>query len=413
MNVRIIYLALIAAMLPAIGDAQQPTPPVTATDTAAIAAAPPEPAPMPPPPSLIVRRENVLARYGFARKEKRLMVPNAGVGRVWKTTISRAGAESLRFHFVVETPAPNWIVQISRFVEGDDVVAWTYSSRDADSEFWSDEIPGSRARIELLSWDPGSPVRIRLVETFPKVDVSAPLSITEPDTRWLVSSLPPDAPANVKAKWPDIQNMAKAVARIRFIGDDGIGYFCTGFMVSKDLMLTNDHCMKSKSEIRSALLDFDYLATVGTPRTEQISKEVARSENLDYALYRLKRKVDVAPLRLAAANAPAVGDKQQLLIIEHPAGEPKQVSFLDCIVRGTDVVGVAPGEMSDFGHRCDTLGGSSGSPVLDGLGSGQVAGLHHFGFTPGVTDPVNQAVRIQLIRNDLAAKNPAVAAEIP
>ena len=28
-------------------------------------------------------------------------------------------------------------------------------------------------------------------------------------------------------------------------------------------------------------------------------------------------------------------------------------------------VGVLPGEPTDFGHLCDTLGGSSGSPVLD------------------------------------------------
>ncbi len=49
-------------------------------------------------------------------------------------------------------------------------------------------------------------------------------------------------------------------------------------------------------------------------------------------------------------------------------------------------------DKTDFEHRCDTLGGSSGSPVLD-RASLNVVGLHHLGFLEGDT-PVNRAVLI-------------------
>ena len=82
-------------------------------------------------------------------------------------------------------------------------------------------------------------------------------------------------------------------------------------------------------------------------------------------------------------------------MIEHPAGESKQVSRVDCKVQGVDLIGRST-DKTDFGHTCDTLGGSSGSPVLDPAHL-EVVGLHHLAVTTaGVV--VNQAVNINLIK---------------
>jgi hypothetical protein len=119
-----------------------------------------------------------------------------------------------------------------------------------------------------------------------------------------------------------------------------------------------------------------------------------------------------------------------LVIVQHPSGEPKQASIADCQLSGPDRVpvppggtcvygnlpgvnrvGVTPGDKTDFGHLCDTKGGSSGSPVAD-WDTGLVVGLHHFGFLDGSADPVNQAVVHTRILQDILRQDKAAHAEI-
>ena len=57
---------------------------------------------------------------------------------------------------------------------------------------------------------------------------------------------------------------------------------------------------------------------------------------------------------------------------------------------------------TDFSHLCDTMGGSSGSPVLSRR-SLEVIGLHHLGIDLADKDwrHQNRAVRMELIRTKL------------
>jgi hypothetical protein len=105
-----------------------------------------------------------------------------------------------------------------------------------------------------------------------------------------------------------------------------------------------------------------------------------------------------------------VAEGQALVIIEHPAGEHKQASIDDCKVRTASRPGVTA-RLTDFGHLCDTLGGSSGSPVLDRQ-TGRVVGLHHLGFLSNDPNPVNQAVHMGLVLEDLQRKAPGARSEI-
>ena len=84
-----------------------------------------------------------------------------------------------------------------------------------------------------------------------------------------------------------------------------------------------------------------------------------------------------------------------------------RVSIADCKVDGATVSGRA-GTPTDFGHLCDTKGGSSGSPVLH-FESRNVVGLHHLGISAGSSKPFNRASHIELV---LAAMDPEVRAEI-
>jgi len=159
--------------------------------------------------------------------------------------------------------------------------------------------------------------------------------------------------------------------------------------------------------MRSALVDFDYDSSRASPSTLRLTEIVAKDPELDFALLRLAEPSGRWPLRLESREP---SEDQALLIIQHPAGEPKQVSVLDCRVSGAQITGLTT-KLTDFGHLCDTLGGSSGSPVQD-IKSGTVIGLHHLGFRSGHADPVNQAVKIGLIIQRLRDTNPRILVEL-
>jgi len=215
---------------------------------------------------------------------------------------------------------------------------------------------------------------------------------------------PGDQTEPIYAKTGRIREWGRSVGRLQIVGADGFLYYCTAFVVSPRLMLTNAHCIDTDAEMRSALVDFDYdrrkpSATVG------FTELAAMDRALDYALLRLAEPTARTPLTLRGTP---LAEKSPLVIIEHPGGRPKRVSLVDCRVRGVSLPGLAG--MTDFGHFCDTEGGSSGSAIQD-FASGAVIGLHHLGFEQGST-PVNRGVLIGLVLADIRAKNAAAGSEI-
>jgi hypothetical protein len=210
----------------------------------------------------------------------------------------------------------------------------------------------------------------------------------------------------------EVQGLGKSTARIRFIGDNGGRYVCTGFLVSSDLLMTNEHCFSSSEEALSALVDFDF-DTAGSScdahgicKTVRVSKLLWNNFTLDNALVRLSTVPNGrAAVPLATTDSRILG--QDLIIIHHPDGQSKKVSLINCQVANKDFVEGRGGEKHDFSHLCNTVGGSSGSAVWDRK-SHQVIGIHHFGFTPGAAKPSNQGVDMGAILDDIFTHDPNV-----
>jgi serine protease len=346
---------------------------------------------------LIIERDKVFASYGVVVPKSISLFPiESQIGKVFEQVISQQGTTSLRLHFQVQSApqTPSWAVRVLDTTRAE---LWSYSSvSSTGADFWSRELPRDRVIVEIYSVQVNSPLKLAI----DKIAVSAPPVTPK-------SITPPDQRVDIESQSAETRQWGRSVARLRFIGDDGRQYLCTGFLVSSDLLLTNHHCIKSDSEMRSALVDFDYDSSAASPTTLQLRELVAKDPELDFALLRLAE----SPGRQALSLDSTEPDQDQaLLVIQHPAGLPKQVSILDCRVNGTQVNGLSS-RATDFGHLCDTLGGSSGSPV-QATASGKVIGLHHLGFRSGSDKLFNQAVKIGLIVQFLRDNNSALLGEL-
>ncbi|QIR36871.1 trypsin-like peptidase domain-containing protein [Tolypothrix sp. PCC 7910] len=157
----------------------------------------------------------------------------------------------------------------------------------------------------------------------------------------------------------------------------------TGFLVSENLLLTNNHVLPSSDLLLNSVFRFNYednFRGQAQPSQEYHVKPsglLHTNKELDYTLVQL----DGEPgqkwgwLPLLSRN---IKRRERVNIIQHPAGRPKEISFQNNFVEyvGGNVVQ----------YVTSTLNGSSGSPVFnDGW---EVVALHHAGGN--IPEPTTQ-----------------------
>ncbi|AKI02708.1 V8-like Glu-specific endopeptidase [Hoeflea sp. IMCC20628] len=206
-----------------------------------------------------------------------------------------------------------------------------------------------------------------------------------------------------------VSRVSGAVAKLSMIKNTPNGpkrYVCTGFLVDDSTLVTNEHCVADQEACANTkvIFGYEYNRIGQIPGMEQYDCLNVRTVNveLDTAVLELAGEPGKRWNSLPLADQPAQ-DGERLFIIQHPAGEPKQISDSDCTVFES----ISPGRQSrsDFAHMCDTLGGSSGSPVFNV--SGEVVGLHHWGRDiSGRYSRSNRAVRMELVRTLLSPVQP-------
>jgi V8-like Glu-specific endopeptidase len=268
-----------------------------------------------------------------------------------------------------------------------------------DGEFWTSLVPGRKAKLELVTTSDPTPIEI-LVDRYA-------YSITSAKPQATVGA---DDKIEIKDAPSEIFRLSPPIARLVIMMQRG-GAYCTGFLLTKNLLLTNQHCIQNDDEARSTVAEFKYENPNPKPSQYHVLKLEAVDKSLDYALVRVDRNPgeQFKPVDIGL-EATGIAEKMNLAVIQHPAGRPKMAAIKDCKIDGLNRMGVEQ-TGTDFGHSCDTLGGSSGSPVfaLSGL---RVVGLHHLGFREGIDLPVNQAVYLSKVLADVKDRNPVVYAEI-
>ncbi|WP_242122124.1 trypsin-like serine peptidase [Sphingomonas lacusdianchii] len=217
-----------------------------------------------------------------------------------------------------------------------------------------------------------------------------------------------------------IEALFKSVGRIEVEGHPDLEWVGTGFLVGDDVIMTNRHVATEFTSPRSdgrwgitpgmkARIDFAEELGGGTPAEVRIKALIGIHGRLDMALFRLDRSGGGAlPPRLpilSPASRPRRLAKRQVYVVGYPAWdgrrndpEPMQRLFGNIFnvkrLQPGEILGFSAGDKI-FTHDCSTLGGNSGSCVVD-LETHQVLGLH-FG---GRFREANHAVALWELQND-------------
>lgn len=187
-------------------------------------------------------------------------------------------------------------------------------------------------------------------------------------------------------------NASKAVCRIVFENGKPLG---TGFMTPGGYLFTNHHVIDSKEKAATLRAEFNFeFGLDGKLRQRTLYRFDANdfitspADALDFT--RIKVIDDQAtPLsqwgmvEFAPDAIPSIDDPVN--IIQHPAGEDKQIALNANEVLNVDGVFIQ--------YAADTLGGSSGSPVFNQ--DWKVVALHHAGVMAsvnGVETPANEGI---------------------
>jgi len=310
-----------------------------------------------------------------------------GMISVWEKDFTYPGSDYLRLHFSeIKKDADRFEIHISNR-QGKKVQVIKSDEFTDSTDIWSDLINGTLIFVEVKA--PASATfQFKIDRLVYQAVGSTPLSITLPDEREHIALY------NSNALIHKVQN---AVAKLSLVKDN-IPYVCTGFLLENGRLLTNHHCISEQQVCKNTVAIFGYQYTEQGDLLEgkQIACDsiIEADYNLDYVLLKLKDDPDDSWGRLKWADN-LLQDDEAIYIIEHPAGQPKQISIKGCKVGKAIVDGRIP--ESDFSHHCDTLGGSSGSPIFNM--DGQVVGLHHYGFGSGLYWNTNRAVRGPLIKS--------------
>jgi hypothetical protein len=207
-----------------------------------------------------------------------------------------------------------------------------------------------------------------------------------------------------------LKRVIPSVGRIEVDNNPDFTWVGTGWLIADDVVVTNRHvalefaALSITAEGRTfvfkrgwpdrntrmaARVDFRRELRNNSPRAFSVKEvlHIEDDEGPDFAFLRVDKAGASGPLSpsLQAATGPAVA-QQYVATVGYPASDsriPEQELMTRLFGDKYNVKRLAPGQVMRLGddlvmHDCSTLGGNSGSPIVD-LATGDVLGLHFSG----------------------------------
>lgn len=197
-----------------------------------------------------------------------------------------------------------------------------------------------------------------------------------------------------------IERVAASVGRIQFRGSRIRPFAGTGFVVGPDLVMTNRHVVETFGEVEEGVFTVepglssgvDFADDPDVDQTPEFAVEtVVVHPTFDLALVKVASQGTPLPVPLTLATepptAPEPGAQHDVYVVGYPGRDTLHAPdvlhqvFADIF----DVKRLQPGGImaildpkAQFNHDCSTLGGNSGSCVVD-LATHKVLGLHFAG----------------------------------
>jgi V8-like Glu-specific endopeptidase len=305
----------------------------------------------------------------------------------WQAEIERNGAEYLRLRITDVRSAQtggavNAVLKL-RDRNGTLIREYPASELLGKGTLWTPVVPGDYVLVSLQSDQPPLGFGLAIDRIAYQAFAGAPRSNVGLDEKEPIARYADD---------PIVSKVERSVAKLSFV-DKGDLYTCTGFLVEPGYLMTNQHCV-AKQEVcdtTTVVFGFEYDRNSILHFGEQYGciQVVKVDFDLDYALLQLTGDPASTWGTLKLNNSDPA-QQGTLFVVQHPAGQPKMISKVNCLAGAVPVDGRAAA--TDFTHSCDTVGGSSGAPIFNE--NGEVIGLHHYGFNEGGAWTENRGVRM-------------------
>ena len=200
---------------------------------------------------------------------------------------------------------------------------------------------------------------------------------------------------------------AQTAQAVGYLSIPAKGTRCTAWLASEDIIITNNHCVATDAEAVGARVSFNYNDGVssGARIWYNCSTLVKTWADLDMTALRCAPLNNQLPgqvqgyLRVASANASA---SESVYLIHQNCDYFTDSSCPRTKKYSPGTIVRANYRTNEVSYNADTLGGSSGSPMLS-ENSHEVVALHHTGFNQ---DPMgrgthNSGTRASFIRTAL------------
>ena len=238
---------------------------------------------------------------------------------------------------------------------------------------------------------------------------------------------PPDGWEVLEDNRDTIEAACRSIGRIEVNGHPSFNWVGTGFLVADDVVMTNRHVAEEfcqmgyrrRWEFKANMTGrIDYAEELGsiTPAEFELRNVIGVHEELDLALFRVRRTSEQEveppePLTIASMDPLNGSERKRVYACGYPAWDGRRndpAPMMDIFSNIFNIKRLQPGEVVEnrgrvFIHDCSTLGGNSGSAVID-LETGHVVGLHFGGrYLEG-----NYAVALWELVNDPLLKKAKV-----